>query len=80
MKMTITWVSNGYVVKNGEETIVFSDALEEGDVERFGTNDLEKIALAKTLEYIADQYIPYDKFSGNNLSITWKRKGHKLND
>jgi len=68
--------------------IICKDFDEEGEekesriaftMECYNEEDVRKLA-TQLLRYIARHfcYIRYDKFSKNNLNITWDKKGYKV--
>ncbi len=86
-EMNIKKTKNGFIVEmpGDEESLPKVEVIEEigtsSDEEFFRTRDEEKIALGKLLMRVAEYFgMPYDKFSNDNLSITFGKKGHKLED
>jgi len=89
-KITIEKISNGYIVYDKYEIEdnkyqIDKTVIEELDNcemdDEFKTNDDELITLGKLLKTIAEKYgYNYDKFKENNLSITFDKKGSKLED
>lgn len=89
-KIEIIRANNGYIVKNMEERDegefielfnVFQESAREFDIERYKTDDEEKIALAKLLEWVAEHFgETYQKFDKDNMAITFDRVGHKISD
>ena len=76
MKLTIIQADNGYVVTNHQE---YDDDVKD-EIHVFEDDD-ERTGLKNMLEYVAEStgYF-YDKFKRNNLSITFDRVGHKVED
>jgi hypothetical protein len=86
-EMNIKKIKNGFIVEmhSDEESLPVIEVIEEietaSDGELFRTNDEEKMALGKLLIRVAEYFgMQYDKFSNNNLSITFNKKGGKLED
>jgi len=89
-KITIEKILNGYIVYDKYEIEdnkyqIDKTVIEELDNcemdDEFKTNDDELITLGKLLKTIAEKYgYNYDKFKENNLSITFDKKGSKLED
>jgi hypothetical protein len=66
--ITITEVDNGYIVTYAGNHSIFesSDPMDD------------RPGITKTLEHVVGLLgYPYDKWSENNVNITWDRKGHK---
>ena len=67
--------NDGYIIKYQE--VVDEDETE--DIYLAFNGDDEKESMIKLLTAIAEHFgFVYDKFSPNNLNITFDRKGHKV--
>ncbi|MEK7560727.1 MAG: hypothetical protein AAB539_02105 [Patescibacteria group bacterium] len=84
-ELTIKKIQNGFILEipgdDAEEPHV--EVIEEiaavPDEELFGTNDETKIAIGKLLARVAEYFgVHYDKFSEDNLKISFDKKGHKM--
>jgi len=66
-EITIKTAFNGYILINGEETILIED------------KDDEKQAFIDLVMELSEQLgFSYDKFKDDNLEVSFSRKGHKL--
>jgi len=78
MEINIKRVNNGFLVhvpSIGDEILDDNYVIEQED----DTAESERKALKGLLENIANNIgFPYDKFSSNNLEITFDKKGHKI--
>lgn len=70
-------IENGFVVAYDD----FSEEGEEIEVETVfeEEDDEEKPCMTKLLYFVAEHFGQmYDKWDGENLNITWDKKGHKM--
>ena len=76
-----TRLENGCLIESNKLRYIIEEA-EPTDyqAERYctATDDCEKVALARMLEYVGEVFGEvYDKFGSENLSVRFDRKGHK---
>jgi len=77
MKITIETTDNGFIVSPGFNDMERGDG-DGGQAVFQEIDDNEHRALTQVLEHVAQLYFPYDKYSKNNVRITWDKKGHKV--
>lgn len=74
-------VNNGFIFEphTYDEIEVIEETATQEDRELYKTGDEEKIALGKLLSRVAEYFgVEYDKWTEDNLSITFDRKGSKM--
>ena len=81
---------NGYVLKyfseydDGsprEEKFVFEETCDENSLEDYKTDDSEKVAFSKMVEWLGDYFgLGYNKHGKENFNASWDKKGKKYED
>jgi len=81
----IKQIENGFLVESkdpGTDMQAYAliiDNISDDEREKFKVNDENKICVARLLDKINDLVgVSYDKFSKENLNITFDKKGHKV--
>ena len=81
----IKQIENGFLVElkdpgtDMQAYALIIDNISDDEREKFKVNDENKICVARLLDKINDLVgVSYDKFSKENLNITFDKKGHKV--
>lgn len=60
-----------------DEVQIVEEKSNDDDKRFYGTLDEDKIAFSRLCELLANVFgLMYDKFSSENLSVRWDKKGH----
>lgn len=79
LELKITQVNNGYILTSAEKdedeiSYENKEVIEDND-----DNDDKKEAMKRMLERVAEYFGEcYDKWSSENLNISWNKKGSKI--
>jgi len=75
-EIKIEKIENGFILSHKDEK---EDGVPEITKEVIEECDDEKETMTRLLERVAEYFgIGHDKFAGDNLNITWTKKGSKL--
>ncbi len=77
-KITLENANNGFIITYKGERYSSEATHEVDEYEVFQSDDVKE-SLTNVFEWIAEFYgVGYNKYSDSNLSVSWDKKGHKL--